>query len=299
MTNKEFCERLTQIAADYKTVYLWGGFGAPITESIITTLAKMYPSFYTSARKSALRKLVGKGYFGFDCVGLIKGILWGWSGKTKATYGGAIYASGKVPDVTSEGMIERCKGVTTSFKSIEPGEAVWMQGHIGVYIGDGKVVESTTKWDGDVQITACLNVKKISGLHGRTWTKHGKLPWIEYVKTPAKKEQTYTVQRGDTLTYIAKKYGLTYQELATYNNIKDPNRIFVGQKIKIPIAQKLSVGDQVRVREGARSYDGSVQLSHIVYKNVYDVMEVAGDRVVIGHGGIVTAAVNAADLMKI
>lgn len=44
----------------------------------------------------------------------------------------------------------------------------------------------------------------------------------------------YTVKSGDTLSSIAAKYGTTYQKLAQYNNISNPNIITVGQKIKIP-----------------------------------------------------------------
>lgn len=43
----------------------------------------------------------------------------------------------------------------------------------------------------------------------------------------------YTVQKGDTLTKIAAKYGTTYQALAALNNIKNPNYIRIGQKIKV------------------------------------------------------------------
>ena len=48
-----------------------------------------------------------------------------------------------------------------------------------------------------------------------------------------KKEVTYTVKAGDTLSGIAKKYNTTYQELAKKNNISDPNKIYVGQVLKI------------------------------------------------------------------
>lgn len=51
---------------------------------------------------------------------------------------------------------------------------------------------------------------------------------------PASGEEVYTVQRGDTLSGIAAKYGTTYQKLASYNGIANPNVISVGQKIKIP-----------------------------------------------------------------
>lgn len=49
----------------------------------------------------------------------------------------------------------------------------------------------------------------------------------------AKQPVTYTVQAGDTLSGIAQKYGTTYQELARKNNISDPNKIYVNQKIII------------------------------------------------------------------
>ena len=54
--------------------------------------------------------------------------------------------------------------------------------------------------------------------------------------TPSKPNNTikvYIVKRGDTLIKIASKYGTTYQKLAKDNNIKNPNLIYVGQKIKI------------------------------------------------------------------
>lgn len=44
----------------------------------------------------------------------------------------------------------------------------------------------------------------------------------------------YIVQKGDTLSKIAAKYGTTYQKLAEYNGITNPSVITVGQKIKIP-----------------------------------------------------------------
>lgn len=55
----------------------------------------------------------------------------------------------------------------------------------------------------------------------------------------------YTVKKGDTLSAIAAKHGTTYQKIAAYNGIKNPNVIRVGQKIKIPTAPDAGV-----LREG-------------------------------------------------
>lgn len=43
----------------------------------------------------------------------------------------------------------------------------------------------------------------------------------------------YTVKYGDTLTSIASKYGTSYTKLAQMNDISDPNKIYVGQKIQV------------------------------------------------------------------
>lgn len=44
----------------------------------------------------------------------------------------------------------------------------------------------------------------------------------------------YTVKHGDTLSTIAKNYGTTVSILKKLNNIKDVNKIYVGQRIKLP-----------------------------------------------------------------
>jgi LysM repeat protein len=47
-------------------------------------------------------------------------------------------------------------------------------------------------------------------------------------------ETTYTVKRGDNLYRIALAFGLTYQQLAAYNGISDPDDIYAGQVLRIP-----------------------------------------------------------------
>ena len=51
---------------------------------------------------------------------------------------------------------------------------------------------------------------------------------------PAQTETVSTVQTGDTLSGIAARNHTTYQVLAAYNGIQNPNLIYPGQKIKIP-----------------------------------------------------------------
>ncbi len=46
-------------------------------------------------------------------------------------------------------------------------------------------------------------------------------------------DTTYTVQRGDTLYSIARRFGTTVQELVDINNISNPNLIFPGQVLRI------------------------------------------------------------------
>lgn len=192
MTSESFVARAIAISK-IKTAYLWGAFGAQINNALIDQKANQYHTWYTAARVKRFRGLVGKGYFAFDCVGLIKAILWGWVGSS-APYGGAKYTANKVPDVDANIMMKMCKNQSMNFEKIKPAEVVWMQGHIGIYIGSGKVIECTPAWDDGVQMSACLNIKRIDGLNGRVWTSHGELPWVDYsgaVTESFKDEPTY------------------------------------------------------------------------------------------------------------
>lgn len=170
MTNKEFVDKLINIVNKYKTVYAYGTFGQKLTTSIINQKAKQYPNWYTTSRKNNLLNLVGKNYFAFDCVGLIKGVLWGWDGSNTAN-GGAKYESNGVPDVNANTLINKCSSISTNFSNITMGEVVWMNGHVGVYYKNGEVIECSPAFNNKVQITQ---------LSQRAWKKHGFLPWITY-----------------------------------------------------------------------------------------------------------------------
>lgn len=48
-----------------------------------------------------------------------------------------------------------------------------------------------------------------------------------------KAPNTYRIKKGDTLFSIAWRYGLDVKNVQRRNNIKDPNKIFVGQKLRL------------------------------------------------------------------
>lgn len=180
MKASELVSKALSIAKNRKTLYVMGCFGAPMTAAN----KKRYTTNHSYNKAAARVKMINAASadtFGFDCVCLIKGILWGWNGDQNKTYGGAVYASNGVPDIGADPMITKCPDAsTTGWANMEPGEVVWTTGHIGIYIGDGLAVECTPKWDNCVQVTAVANIGSKSGYNARTWKKHGHIPYVEY-----------------------------------------------------------------------------------------------------------------------
>ncbi|MBR4881176.1 MAG: LysM peptidoglycan-binding domain-containing protein, partial [Clostridia bacterium] len=232
-------------------LYIMGCFGAPMTASNKARYTKNH-SYNQNATRTAMINAASSDTFGFDCVCLIKGILWGWSGKLNTNYGGASYASNGVPDFGSDAISAYVNNQrSTDWSNIEIGEAVWMSGHIGVYIGNGLAVECTPKWANDVQITAVGGIGTVAGYNTRNWTAHGKLRYVTYtgsndnphtngsstlsLRSASASYVTYTVQSGDSLSSIGAKYGLDYTVIAEYNGIASPYTIHVGQVLKIPV----------------------------------------------------------------
>lgn len=176
----EFAEKLKKAATETNTVYMKGTFGAPLTEKSLCSRAKQYPSWYTPEKMKRFRSLIGKNYFGFDCVCLIKGIVWGWNGNKDHVYGGAVYCSNGLKDLSVSGMKAFCTQVSSDFSTVRVGEILFLPGHVGVYIGDGLACECTSQWGGRVMITAVKNMGAKKGYKSRTWHSHGFLPVIDY-----------------------------------------------------------------------------------------------------------------------
>lgn len=218
MTNTEFVNKVKDIAKNYKTLYVMGCFGAPLTAAS----KKRYIDHHSYNQKSARKKAINAATadtFGFDCVCLIKAVLWGWNGDPTRIYGGAAYATNGVPDIGADTMITKCSDLSTDFSKIEIGEAVWTDGHIGVYIGNGLAVECTPKWADGVQITACN--RSVSGYNRRNWKKHGKLPYIKYEAQKAAETETEpTTVKLDSAKSFSKEYAKQYTVSASSLNMR-------------------------------------------------------------------------------
>lgn len=231
-TASEFADKCLALAREYKTVYALGMWGWKLTREGIDAKAKQLPSFYTAAKKAALYKLADAGgYWGFDCVCMIKALLWGWGSDLSGSRGGAKYASNGVPDFGADSIGKYCEGFTDDFSHIEVGEALRMPGHVGVYVGDGLAVECTAAWEGKVMITAVGNIGKKAGYHTRTWTEHGKLKWINYNE----EDQPMTADEKKAFEALATNVATLQRDIAELQRRNDELNGIVEQ-LKIIIA---------------------------------------------------------------
>ena len=207
--------------------YIYGTFGQVLTASLIEAKAKQYPRQLTQNRKNlALKNYIGKR--SVDCIGLIKYFLWSDpSGNPKYD---------KNTDWSADDTYCRAgnKGTIKTMPDV-PGVCVRYAGHVGVYIGDGEVIEARG-FDYGVVMT---------NLADRKWTHWYYHPLISYTDVPVSKPQLttpkatttteYVVVKGDTLTKIAKKFNTTVSAIVALNGLNNPNLIVVGQKLKITL----------------------------------------------------------------
>lgn len=188
-----------------KTKYMWGGILRLITNSYIDMLAGIpgYKVHYPPSRVAELRLCVGKNYYGVDCVGLIKSYY--WSGKPDGGVGSPNYGAAGYPDVNANGMFAaaKIKGKIETLPET-PGIILYCKTnpHVGVYVGNGYVIESTYSRRGDGVVRT-----KVSDFKWEYWFE---CPYISYVKKPIK------IKVGDKV------------------KIKDSAKTYSGGKIVIP-----------------------------------------------------------------
>ena len=114
---------------------------------------------------SGLEPYCGKGIRGFDCSGLLKFYVMGGFDR--------IYYNFMV-DLNSASLlaVSPRKGTIDTLPEV-PGICLYMEGHTGVYEGDGSVIESTpnARFGNGVVRTR---------LSDRPWTHWYEMPWVDY-----------------------------------------------------------------------------------------------------------------------
>lgn len=156
--------------------YVYGGYGQVCTVAYLDQQAAAWPG---ANEAGGPMRTVGEKWLGkrvTDCIGLIKSYAWynpsDGSIKLGANGFSDCSATSIWNSVTESGDI-------SSIPEVE-GLAVWMPGHIGVYIGNGEVIEAMGTAYGVVKTKVA----------GRGWSKWLRIPNIQYVKKQDVKKET-------------------------------------------------------------------------------------------------------------
>lgn len=144
--------------------YVWGTFGHVLTEGQYASKLAQYPEGVGNYADFIRANWLGGRTT--DCVGLIKG--YGWLNPETLSID---YGTNGMPDLSANQMYYTASesGTIDSIPEI-PGLAVWHDGHIGVYIGNGEVIEAMGTMYGVVK----------TELEGRGWTHWLKIAYINY-----------------------------------------------------------------------------------------------------------------------
>ena len=148
--------------------YVWGTYGRILTEELFNAKLEQYPDDIGEHEDFIRANWIGRRTA--DCVGLIKAYGWLDPETHEISYG----ANG-FTDYGANGMYYAAaeKGSIETIPEI-PGLAVWHKGHIGIYIGDGEVIEAMGSRYGVVK----------TQLANGSWTDWLKIPGIRYIEDP-------------------------------------------------------------------------------------------------------------------
>ena len=152
-------------AADKGWGYVYGTYGTVLDNSLLDSKITQYPDEVGANEQFIRDNWLWKRTA--DCVGLIKGYSW-YDAETQKT----LLVSNGMPDIGADTMYENAteKGSIDTIPEVL-GLAVWKEGHIGVYIGGGKVVEAYGTTTGVIY----------SELADGGWTYWLKIPYISYL----------------------------------------------------------------------------------------------------------------------
>ena len=153
-------------AEENKWGYVYGTYGNVLTKQLLNDKASQYPDDVGSQREfiesTWLKKRTA------DCVGLIKGYAW-----FNPTLNSIVVGANDMPDISANTMYNEAteKGSIDTIPEI-PGLAVWHDGHIGIYIGGGQVVQAAGTQSGVIK----------NNLSDTAWTHWLKIPHITYME---------------------------------------------------------------------------------------------------------------------
>lgn len=144
--------------------YVWGTYGDILTDSLFNYKLEQYPDGVGNYEDFIRSNWLGGRTT--DCVGLIKGYGWLNPDTLEIEYG-----SNGMPDIGADSMYKSAlvSGVMDTMPDI-PGLAVWKSGHIGIYIGNGNVIEAMGTKYGVVK----------TNLADRSWSAWLEIPYINY-----------------------------------------------------------------------------------------------------------------------
>lgn len=154
--------------------YWYGTFGQKASRWLYDYNKSRLPSYY---KASNFQQQIAEGQKVHDCIGLIKGYMWCSSPDDERP----VYKSNGFPDISSDGQYSRStkKGANISTLPEVPGILVFMTGHVGVYIGKGKVIEARGHDFGVVE----------TNLKDRPWKCWAYIDEIEYITENPKPQE--------------------------------------------------------------------------------------------------------------
>jgi hypothetical protein len=193
-TNKGLVEFAKKALAE-KWVYVWGTFGQVLTLTLFNQKLNQYPK--EVGKYADFIKANSIGRKAADCIGLIKGYYWSKE-DGKILYNPAT-------DVNANQMfnLATVKGTIDTMPE-NPGICVYKQGHIGVYIGNGQVIEARGTKEGVIQ-------SPLKGTNSAGWTHWLKCPYIEYEQEIPKSILKYGSKGEDVKLLQEKLNTLGYQ----------------------------------------------------------------------------------------